>query len=129
APGSEAVVLRRARRRMPVDEAALVLEASGLHPLVTGGPDGFALLVAAEEAAAARAALAAFERENPARAPEPPPPPAVDPVALPHALAVSAALVAFFVVTGARRPGVSWFERGAGDAARILAGEPWRAVT
>jgi len=129
ARGSEAVALRRARRRASIDEAALVLEASGLHPLVTNGPDGFALLVPADEAAAAREALAAFERENPAPAPAPPPPTGLDPVAVPHALAVSAALVAFFVVTGVRRAGAPWFERGAADAARILGGEPWRAIT
>ncbi|HSJ98252.1 MAG TPA: rhomboid family intramembrane serine protease, partial [Myxococcota bacterium] len=123
------VVLRRARRRSPVDEAALVLEASGLHPLVEAGADGFALAVAAVEAPAARAALAAFERENPAPAPAAPPAPTLDPVAVPHALALAASLVAFFAVTGARRSGAVWFDRGAADAARVLAGEPWRIVT
>ncbi|MEB2343471.1 MAG: rhomboid family intramembrane serine protease [Deltaproteobacteria bacterium] len=123
------VELRRAPRRAPVDEAALVLEASGLHPQVLSGPEGFALWVPALEANAARAALAAFERENPPPARPAPPPPALDPAAIPHALGVVAALLAFFLVTGARRAGVVWFERGAADAARVRAGELWRTVT
>lgn len=125
----EAVVLRRARRRAPVDEAALVLEASGLHPLVAGGADGFALLVPADEAPAARDALGAFARENPPPAPAPPRAPALDASAGTHAVAVVAALIAFFAVTGDRRIGVPWFEHGAADAGRIVAGEPWRAIT
>lgn len=129
APAGDAVVLRRSRRRTPVDEAALVLEASGLHPLVASGSEGFALLVAADEAAAAREALAAFEDENPAPLPAPRPAPLFDRIALPHALAVSAALIGFFALTGVRRPGSLWFERGAADAARLTSGEPWRAVT
>lgn len=125
------MVLRRARRRAPVDEAALVLEASGLHPRIAGGAEGFTLVVAPDEAAPAQAALAAFERENPRPQPAPAPAPAprLDPLAGTHALAVAAALLAFFAVTDARRPDAIWFARGAADAARIVAGEPWRAVT
>lgn len=123
------VVLRRASRRAPVDEAALVLEASGLHPIVEAGPEGFSVRVPAEEADAARTALRVFEEENPAAAPPPPAPPVRDPLAASHALAPCAALVAFFLLTGDRRPGVVWFERGAADAARVLGGEPWRVVT
>jgi membrane associated rhomboid family serine protease len=123
------VELRRARRRAPVDEAALVLEASGLHPRVGGGPDGFALCVPAIEEHAARAALAAFADENPPAPPPATPAPVLDPSATAHALAVVAALIAFFTVTGARRAGVVWFDRGAADAARLRAGEAWRAVT
>lgn len=123
------VELRRASRRSPVDEAALVLEASGLRPRIESGAGGFVLLVPAEEEAAAAAALAAFAREN--RTPEAPPPPApvLDPHAAGHALAVAAALLAFFLVTGVRRPDAVWFARGAADAARVLGGEPWRVVT
>jgi membrane associated rhomboid family serine protease len=125
----ELVELRRARRRAPVDEAALVLESSGLHPLVLGGSDGFALLVPPEEATAARHALAAFERENAAGPPPPPPAPVLDPRAIAHALAVVAALLAFFLVTGPRRADGMWFARGAADAAKVVGGEPWRAIT
>jgi membrane associated rhomboid family serine protease len=123
------VVLRRARRRAPVDEAALVLEASGLHPLVEAGPEGFALAVPAAEAGAAQAALRAFAEENPAAAPPASPAPALDPVAVPHALAIGAALLAFFAVTGERRTGAPWFAQGAADAALVWGGEPWRALT
>lgn len=123
------VELRRARRRTPVDEAALVLEASGLHPRIEPGAAGFALLVPADEVDAAGAALAAFVRENEAPERTRPPAPALDPHAAGHALAVTTALFALFVVTGVRRPDTVWFARGAADAARILAGEPWRAVT
>jgi rhomboid protease GluP len=123
------VELRRARRRAPVDEAALVLEASGLHPFVEGGSEGFALFVPAEEAAAAHAALAAFARENTAPEVVRPPAPVLDPHAAGHALAVAAALLAFFLVTGVRRPDAIWFARGAADATLVLGGEPWRVVT
>src|SRR5229473_2344802 len=34
-----------------------------------------------------------------------------------------------FTVTGTPAAGSPWFERGAAAAGRILAGEPWRAVT
>lgn len=126
----EPIALRSVRRRARADEWALVLEASGLHPVVEAGPGGFTIVVAAAEEAAALAALAAFERENAEHAPTAASlPPSLDPLAIPHALAVAAALVAFFVVTGVRRPESVWFARGAADAARLLAGEPWRALT
>ena len=44
-------------------------------------------------------------------------------------LTVFGVLLAFFLVTGPRSPGVPWFERGSADAERILLGELWRAVT
>jgi rhomboid protease GluP len=116
-------------RRAAADERALVLAAEGLSVRVVGTPEGFGVCVPPGEAAQARAALAAWERENagPERtdAPEPP----LDATPVSHALAVAFALVVFFLVTGPSRAASPWFVRGSADARRVLAGEPWRAVT
>lgn len=123
------IALRIAPRRSHADEWALVLEASGLHPVVARTTLGWEVFVPTAEEQAARATLDAFERENP----DPEPPhrgaEALDPAAIAHALTIAAALLAFFLVTGTRRPEAIWFERGAGDAVKILGGEPWRVVT
>jgi rhomboid protease GluP len=116
-------------RRAAADERALVLAAEGLSVRVVGTPEGFGVCVPAREAAPARAALSAWERENagPAR-PDPPDPP-LDATPVSHALAVAFTLVVFFFVTGPSRAASPWFVRGSADARRVLAGEPWRAVT
>jgi membrane associated rhomboid family serine protease len=111
--------------RKTADEWALVLSSQGLHPEVSRSRDGFALDVPAEERERADAALVAYESENPATPPAASEPPAN----LPAGAAISALLLAFFAVTGPRRPGVHWFERGSADAERILDGEVWRAAT
>jgi membrane associated rhomboid family serine protease len=121
--------LRTAERRTRSDEWALVLEASGLHPVVSRAPTGWILFVPGEEAELARIALEAWERENP-RADRPQTDPeGLDSFAIRHALTVGSVLVGSFFVTGTRRSGSVWFERGASDAVRVLGGEPWRVVT
>ncbi len=70
----------------------------------------------------------AFERENP---PEVRRPEVVHPItgAVASGVAFSLAVVAMYVRTGPESAGSPWFERGSADAAAILRGEWWRAVT
>ena len=125
---SSDISLRVTRQRKLVDEWALVLAADGLSPSVRRGPEGFILDVPADEAERAADALSAYESENRDHASRRDP----EPVAAGNAfagLAVSAALLVFFFLTGPRSPAVIWFERGSADAERILLGELWRTVT
>ncbi len=121
--------LRTAERRSRADEWALVLEASGLHPVAERTGLGWVVLVPDDEADRARTTLETWERENPSAEATVPEAAALDPKPIAHALTIAAALLALFLVTGPRRPGVTWFERGAADAVRVLDGEPWRVVT
>ena len=126
---NELTALRTAERRSRADEWALVLEASGLHPVAARTASGWAVLIPDDEAERARAALDTWERENPRSEPTPRDADALDRSPIAHALMVAAALAAWFLVTGPRRPGGIWFERGAADAVQVLGGEPWRVVT
>ena len=127
------IAIRTTRRRALADEWALVLVAEGLHPSLAGERGGFSLAVPDEEAERASALLEAWEREGRERAAVAAaaarPDPSLDPRAARHAIGVAAALVAFFLWTGPADPAVAWFARGTADAARVVGGEPWRAVT
>ena len=125
----ELTPLRTAAGRSRADEWALVLEASGLHPIAQRTELGWVLLVPEDEAEAARSTLEIWERENPKNEPRPAGAEALDRAPIQHALAVAATMLLLFLVTGPRRPGVFWFERGAADAVQVLGGEPWRVVT
>jgi len=118
--------IRIAPTRRLADEWALVLRSQGLHPSIRRTRDGFDLGVPDTEREHAEAALSAYASENsPApRQPERPPP-----VNLVAGALLSLAWIAFFRVTGPRDPSVEWFAHGSADAARILAGEGWRAST
>lgn len=125
----EFVALRVSRRRAQVDEWVLVLSAEGLRSNVRGGPAGFVLEVAASDAMGAEHALAVWQRENES-APRPSAPAPLDPAAVRHALVVAGFLLALFAATGpAGRSDSAFGERASANAARILAGEAWRAVT
>lgn len=125
--GASEVVLRAARERGRVDDWALVVIAEGIAARVRAEPGGFLLWVPAADAERAEAALAAYEQENPprrlSRAGEP------APFALATGLLLSGALMVFFLVTGPRDAAGPWFVHGSAQAARMLDGEPWRAVT
>lgn len=124
------VVLRVAPRKRTAEDWALVLAAEGLAPRVWRADEGYAVGVAPADCERGLAALDHYEYENAARH-DPPitaAPPA-HPLALRTGLSISASLLLFFLYTGARRPGVSWFERGSAEAERILAGEYWRLAT
>jgi len=111
-----------------------VLAADGLSPSVRRGPEGYVLSAPVDEAERAADILAAYVRENrdrdsrreqeSQREPEP-----VAEGGVFAGVAVSAALLAFFLLTGPRNPAVTWFDRGSADAERIVLGETWRAVT
>jgi membrane associated rhomboid family serine protease len=121
--------LRTAAGRSRADEWALVLEASGLHPIAQRTELGWVLLVPDDEAETARSTLAIWERENPRAESKPGDAEAMDRAPIRHALGVAGMMLLLYIVTGPRRPGVSWFERGAADAVQVLSGEPWRVVT
>jgi rhomboid protease GluP len=108
-------------------EWELVLVAEGLSPILAHTPDGIIVVVPDEQAEQALAALLAYDKENlprPNEADEP-----IGSAGLVPGLAVAVALLLFFFVTGGWNPTVPWFERGSGDADRIMHGELWRAVT
>lgn len=124
--GSE-IPLRVASERHLAEEWALVLSAEGMSSSVRNTREGFVLAVPADEAERAAAALLAYERENPTELDE-----ADEPGGYAHlyaGIATGGALIAFFLVTGARNPVVHWFEGGSADAERIVLGELWRTVT
>jgi membrane associated rhomboid family serine protease len=110
------------------DEWALVLVAEGLKPRIVRAEAGWGVWVAEAEAPRAEAALAAYVHENrraltvarhaswEGEAP------------LRVALLLAAACLLFHLVTGPAVSDSLWFERGAATA-RIVASEPWRAVT
>lgn len=120
-------VLAVARRQRDAQDWALVLQSQGLEAEVLPTRQGFALECAAEDEVRARALLAAWEREN-RPVPQPEAPPGLPFPWLAMAL-LSLALLAFFAWTGPDAGGRDWAERGEARAARIVAGEWWRAVT
>ncbi len=121
------ILLRIAPERKVAEEWALVLVTQGISASVRHTQEGFALGVPVGDAQRAVTALVRYDRENrgdvreeeaPARAGN-----------LPAGLAVSAALLVFFLVTGPRNPAVPWFERGSAVAGRIVNGDLWLTVT
>lgn len=120
-------VLGDFRRAM---DLSLVLDEEGVpHELRGAGEERWALVVEDADAARAEAALAAYERENPLPAPpraEEPPPSAP---AIACGLVLFLSVLAFHVWTGPPAPSSAWFERGSAEAAAILRGEWWRAIT
>jgi rhomboid protease GluP len=117
--------------RARADEWALVLAAADVPHWFRRRLDGWALVVPASDAAAALEILDAYDRENP--------PPAArgddagaDAPSRPLTLAGAYAallLIGGFAISGPRAGQSEWFQRGSADAARMLAGEWWRAVT
>lgn len=110
-------------------DLSLVLEQAGIpHELRRVGDAHWALQIEEKDAARAETAAAAFELENP---PEVRRPEVVHPItgAVASGVAFSLAVVAMYVRTGPESAGSPWFERGSADAAAILRGEWWRAVT
>jgi membrane associated rhomboid family serine protease len=125
-PGT-AVRVSRERRR--ADEWAVVLAAAGIPHWMRQRLDGWALLVPPDDAATALQALDAYDQES-ARAGETsaaPGPPARPPTIA--GVVVALLLIGFFAITGPRVAWSPWFAQGSADAARMLAGEWWRAVT
>ena len=115
--------------RSEADEWAVVLAAAGIPHWMRQRPDGWALLVPPDDAPTALSTLAAYDREN-AREPDTAAEEgaSVRPPTIAGAV-VALLLIGFFAITGPRAGHSVWFERGSADAARMLAGEWWRAVT
>jgi membrane associated rhomboid family serine protease len=120
-------VIRSTPARALVDQWALVLSSQRIRSRIARAQDGWSLIVSSDDADRAAGVLGLWERENPKPGPKPPPLPEWGPTRV--GLGMAGLLVAFFVVTGPRRPGVSWFERGSATAELILEGEWWRTVT
>jgi rhomboid protease GluP len=118
----------RARRRRDCEERQLVLTAVGLEAQVVLGEGEFLLQVAVADAHFALRHLLQYEAEN--RAPPPaPPPPHLYPYAWVGCAAYALVLlgVAWLLSNGVVR--LDAFELGELDAARVQAGEWWRAWT
>ena len=118
----------RSRRRRECDERLLVLTAVGVEGFITPGEGEFLLQVAAADAGYALQHLLQYEAEN--RAPPPlPPPPQLYAHAWAGCLAYALVLlgVAWALSNGLVR--LDAFDLGELDAARIQAGEWWRAWT
>ena len=121
-PGT-AVRVTTERRR--ADEWAVVLAAAGIPHWMRQRLDGWALIVPPDDANTALQALDAYDQES-AR------PTGDESIGRPATIAglvVALGLVGFFAITGPREGQSAWFARGSADAARMLTGEWWRAVT
>jgi membrane associated rhomboid family serine protease len=104
----------------------LVLLAQGLSPEMYRTPDGIALTVPAREVDRALAALDAYDNETSAKPKTPEI--AAQPVDF-RAGSVAGLLLLGFFVTCSWQPALPWLQRGSANAARMLDGEVWRAVT
>lgn len=117
-----------ARSRQACSEAALVLEAVGLRPVIHEMDGDWLVIVAAHEAAQARREIAAWQAENRASRPEPPARrPLADgrPGVLGYVLVVVAVALAVSNFAFER----DWLAAGRIDGAAMRAGEWWRAFT
>jgi rhomboid protease GluP len=119
-------LLREGHDHGAVMDRSVVLDAMGIAHEVEPTSEGrWALVVDDLDAPAAEAALAAWEAENP---PAPAEPARPDPGGSLAGVVAGLAIVAFAFLAGLGPTG-SLFERGSADAARMLRGEWWRAVT
>ncbi len=119
-----AVTSERAR----AEAWSFVLEALGVPHRLFSTERGWELAVPPGHVQQAQAAIAAHEREA---AEDTAQPLAPDLGPSPVALALPAALVAFFFITGPRGGAdpTGWFRAGSAVAERIVGGDFWRAVT
>jgi membrane associated rhomboid family serine protease len=118
----------RSPRRRDCDERLLVLTAVGVAGIVVLGEGTFLLQVPTDSAGYASRHLLQYESEN--RAPPPPPPPApVYPYAWVGCLAYVAVLMGVAAVLSRGLVRLDAFDVGAMDAARVQAGQWWRAWT
>jgi rhomboid protease GluP len=114
--------------RRHADEWAVVLAAAGIPHWMRQRLDGWALIVPADDVSSALATLAAYDQENAHEVRGNGEAVPVRPMTI-AGVVVALLLVGFFAITGPRAARSSWFEHGAADAGRIMAGEWWRAVT
>lgn len=103
----------------------VVLAAAGIAARIEHGPDGWVVVVAADDAGRGRAAIADYQAElaspgtsgdlewGPTKA----------------GMLIAAALLAVQPLTGFRTDGWPVFLAGEGSSSAILGGQPWRVVT
>src|SRR5437773_639096 len=115
--------------RQRADDWAVVLAAAGVGHRLRERVDGWALIVAPAEAAAALETLDAYDRENAGDGRVGDDEITASRRATAAGIAVAVLLLWLFAMTGPRAGRSPWFERGSADAARIMAGQWWRAVT
>jgi rhomboid protease GluP len=106
---------------------ALALASAGIDCQVEPENGGWSVLVPPRDLARAVAVLEAYVEENPLQGPAEEELHDQGPTAVP--LALAAALLGFWLVTGPRAAGSPWFQSGSAQSSRILSGEAWRAVT
>lgn len=128
--GGGLITVYRSRRRRGCDERLLVLTAVGVEGFVVPAPDWseFLLQVAAADAELAALHLGQYEAENRAP-PPPPPPPRLYPYAWVGCLVYVVVLIGVAWVLSNGLVRLDAFDQGVLDAARVQAGEWWRAWT
>ena len=123
--GGSALHLRQERDHDAALAKSLVLESMGIAHEVKATSEGrWAIVVDEAEASAAESAVAAWEAENRLRAEAT----TKRDYGGSRLGAAAALLIASFTTFSFGR-GSAWVERGSADAARIISGEWWRAVT
>jgi membrane associated rhomboid family serine protease len=125
APFGPEVQVRASASPTRAGDWALVLAAAGIPYRLQESEGAFVLMVAPADEGAARAALDGYDAEGPVR--QPPAAPDAGPSSL--GIVMGLVFAGMFLVTGAVGPGSRWFQVGAADAAAILHGQWWRAVT
>lgn len=125
--GSPETVFRAPSRPL-CGEAALVLEAAGLRPVIRDLEDHWIVVVAAHEAAPARREIDAWLAERQTVRPEPP---ARRPLANGRAgiFGYLLVVVAVALAVGNYALGLDWLAAGRIDGGAMRAGEWWRALT
>ena len=122
-------IVRIAPDRRTAEEWVLVLVAEGIEAGLAAAEGGVAVTANPGDVAKGRRLLDAWDRENVAARAEAemPQPPEWGPTSL--GVILGAALVLFFLHTGAHDPDLVWFARGSARSGLILRGEYWRTVT
>ena len=121
--------MRVAPNRQRADEWAVVLAASNIPHRLRRRLDGWALIVPAPDAAAALESLDAYDRENVGEGADRGDAVAPSPPITMVGMYVALLMIGLFAITGSRAARSEWFQHGSADAARMMAGEWWRAVT
>jgi len=118
----------RSRRRRDCEERLLVLTAVGVEGVLVRAADEYLLQVADADAGSAVRHLLQYEAEN-RPPPPPPPPPRVYSHAWAGCLIYALVLLAVAAVLSNGLVRLDAFDRGELDAARVQAGQWWRAWT
>jgi rhomboid protease GluP len=120
-------IVFRSPGRRACAEAALVLEAVGLRPVVHELEGGWVIVVAPYRAADARRELLAWQAENVPQPVIPTRQPLAD--GLPGIFGYALVVIAVALCVGNLALGRDWLDAGRIHGAAMFAGEWWRAVT